>query len=107
MWQLQPESRVAETETEDDSKSGKIHLLKSLRVGAIGPEAGAGLGAGLGVGAGEHKSLNDMRQNVQVTIQPAARLIREDLFLQARQGKDPTMLEDRLSTNDDRWLMGN
>lgn len=103
MWQLQPESRVAETETEDDSKSGKIHLLKSLRVGAIGPEAGAGLG----VGAGEHKSLNDMRQNVQVTIQPAARLIREDLFLQARQGKDPTMLEDRLSTNDDRWLMGN
>lgn len=99
--QPQPESRVEETETEDDSKSGKIHLLKSLRVGAIGPEAG------VGAGVGEHKSLNDMRQNVQVTIQPAARLIREDLFLQARPGKDPTRLEDRLSTIDDRWLMGN
>lgn len=86
--QPQPESRVEETETEDDSKSGKIHLLKSLRVGAIGPEAGVGVGAG--VGTGEHKSLNDMRQNVQVTIQPAARLIREDLFLQARPGKART-----------------
>lgn len=84
--QPQPESRVEETEIEEDSKSGKIHLLKSLRVGAIGPEAGVGAGAGVG----EHKSLNDMRQNVQVTIQPAARLIREDLFLQARPGKART-----------------
>lgn len=53
-------------------------------------------GAGAGAGAGEHKSLNDMRQNVQVTIQPAARLIRARPV--STQGREPTKRGSKIAT---------